>query len=163
MTRPRSIRRKLISLYVGLLTVVFLCFGVYIYWGFQQFLIRALEQTLTRRAHQIASTILEELPGRGESYVAGEIQARYAPELNERVIRIIDAKGRVIYASKNAGQLFSPGAAGEDKPVYREEFPANAIVSATAPSIPWRSARLKTRSPPPCGACFSHWSSAFPF
>ena len=126
MTRQRSIRRKLISLYVGLLTVVFLCFGAYIYWGFQQFLIRALEQTLTRRAYQIASTILEELPSRGESYVAGEIQARYAPELNERVIRIADANGRVIYASKNAGQLFFPSAAGEDKPVYREEFPANA-------------------------------------
>jgi heavy metal sensor kinase len=125
VTGRGSIRRKLISLYVGLLTVIFICFGAYIYWGFQQFLIHALEQTLTRRAQQIASTILEELPARGEPYVAGEIQARYAPELNERVIRITDAGHRILYASKNAGLLSSswPGPARQDgKPAYREEF-----------------------------------------
>ncbi len=102
MKRPRSIRFKLITLYVCLLSSVFLCFGAYVYITLHQLLLRSLDQTLSRRAEQIATTILDELPTEGESYVASEIQARYAPELNERSIRIIDSNGREIYASQNA-------------------------------------------------------------
>jgi heavy metal sensor kinase len=105
MNHPRSIRLKLISLYVGLLVIVFLVFGAFIYWSFHQFLLGALDRTLTRRADQIAVMILEKLPTRGAGYVAGEIQALYAFELNERVIRIMDAAGRILYASPNAGKL----------------------------------------------------------
>src|SRR5271154_5784956 len=105
MKRTRSIRLKLITLYVCLLTLVFICFGAYTCLGFQQFLVRSLQQTLLRRADQIASTILDEVPSKGESYVANEIQARYAPELNERVIRITDLNNREIYASQNADFL----------------------------------------------------------
>jgi heavy metal sensor kinase len=127
MKRPRSIRLKLITLYVGLLTLVFICFGAYTCLGFQQFLVRSLQQTLLRRAQQIASTILDELPAKGESYVSSEIQARYAPELNERVIRITDSNHREVYASKNGDFLkrYSvqsiPDSAIAEKPLYREE------------------------------------------
>jgi heavy metal sensor kinase len=127
MKRPRTIRVKLITLYVCLLTLVFICFGAYTCLGFQQFLVRSLQQTLLRRAQQISSTILDELPSKGESYVANEIQARYAPELNERVIRITDSNKREIYASKNGNFLkkyptptVSDDAIAE-KPLYREE------------------------------------------
>jgi heavy metal sensor kinase len=105
VTASRSIRSQLISLYVALLTVAFVCFSAYIYWGFHAYLVHSLDQTLDRRAQQIASTILVDLPVRGPGYVATEIQARYAPELNERVMRITDADGQVVYASKNAGGL----------------------------------------------------------
>ena len=105
MRKLRSIRFKLITLYVGVLSLVFVAFGAYIYLVFHQLLVRSLEQTLDRRGRQIATTILDELPMKGESYVGEEIQARYAPELNERVIRIIDAKGAPIYASSNASLL----------------------------------------------------------
>jgi heavy metal sensor kinase len=143
MTPPRSIRFKLITLYVCLLTIVFLGFGAYIYLGFQQFLVRSLKQTLLRRADQIAVTILDQLPVKGESYVASEIQARYAPELNERVIRITDAHHREIYASKNAhflstypSQPQTGGRAGH-KPLYQEETssegPAFEVVSLLHP------------------------------
>jgi len=128
MRAPRSIRVKLITLYVGLLTFVFLCFGIYIYLGFQQFLVRSLQQTLLRRAQQITATILDELPSRGEPYVASEIQARYAPELNERVIRITDSNRREIYASNNARFLTAYSDQkpskdrGDDKPIYLQEL-----------------------------------------
>jgi heavy metal sensor kinase len=102
MRHPRSIRFKLITLYVGLLALVFFGFGIYIYVVFHQMVVRSLEQTLSRRAQQIAATILDALPEKGEAYVANEIQARYAPELNERAIRIVDAHEREIYVSKNA-------------------------------------------------------------
>ena len=108
MRHPRSIRARLITLYVVTLSLIFFCFGGYTYWGFKQYLIRSLQQTLTRRAHQIASTILVDMPQKGEGYVSNEIQARYAPELNERIIRITDPSGRTIYASQNAGVLSKP-------------------------------------------------------
>jgi len=130
MKRPRSIRARLITLYVVTLSLIFVCFGGYTYWGFKQYLIGSLQHTLTRRAHQIASTILEEVPQKGEGYVSSEIQARYAPELNERIIRITDQWGHVIYASKNADVLSVPpaisfnGVSTETPPVHREERPA---------------------------------------
>ncbi|MCE0497319.1 MAG: ATP-binding protein [Methylacidiphilales bacterium] len=128
MRFSRSIRFKLISLYVGLLTVIFICFGAYTYYGFHHFLIHSLDQALNRRALQIASTIVEELPNRGPAYVAGEIQARYAPELNERVIRITDSNGEIIYASRNTDLLSPYVPRGnqtrgvEEQPFYREEI-----------------------------------------
>ena len=104
--RPnRSIRSKLITLYVAILTLVFVCFGVYIYAGFETYLIHSLQQTLTWRAQQIASTFLQEIPVKGEAYVGNEIQTRYAPELNQRVIRIIAGDGHQVYGSKNSDIL----------------------------------------------------------
>jgi heavy metal sensor kinase len=105
MKHPRSIRFKLITFYVCVLSLVFLAFGSYIYVVFHQMLVRSLEKTLSRRAQQIATTIVDEMPARGELYVASEIQARYAPELNERVIRITDDQQHPIYTSQNASFL----------------------------------------------------------
>jgi heavy metal sensor kinase len=132
MKPARSIRAQLIALYVCLLAFVFLCFGAYTYWGFQRYLVHALQQTLARRAHQMASTILDELPEKGPSYVASEIQARYAPELNERVVRITGSAGSAgqeVYASKNAHLLSPPqslpipAGSSESPAAFREEFP----------------------------------------
>jgi heavy metal sensor kinase len=121
MPRPRSIRSKLISLYVALLALVFVCFGAYIYLGFHAYLVHSLDQTLDRRARQIASTILADLPARGSGYVANEIQARYAPELNERVMRITGRDGSPVYTSKNANELASVMNPSGTKTLYRDE------------------------------------------
>ena len=128
MNPPRSIRARLITLYAVTLTLIFLCFGGYTYWGFKVYLIRSLQQTLFRRAHQIAGTILIEIPDKGEGYVGSEIQARYAPELNERIIRVTDETGRTLYASKYADLLASPVPVpraridSETDPINREEM-----------------------------------------
>ncbi len=124
MNQPRSIRARLITLYMVTLSLIFICFGGYTYWGFKQYLIESLQQTLVRRAHQVAVAILADLPEKGESYVSSEIQIRYAPELNERIIRITDASGRTIYASKNAGLLSSPPPLSSKTPLKRS--PSNA-------------------------------------
>lgn len=121
MTAPRTIRTQLISLYVALLSLVFICFGAYIYLGFHAFLVHSLDHALDRRAHQIATTLLVDLPTRGREYVAGEMQTRYATDLNERVMRIIGPNGEIIYASKNAADFpWTAGAAGT-KTIYHEE------------------------------------------
>jgi heavy metal sensor kinase len=121
MTARHSIRSRLISLYVGLLSLVFVCFGAYIYYGSHALLVSSLDQTLDRRARQIATTILADLPARGSGYVASEIQARYAPELNERVMRITGPAQQVVYASKNVDELISSIPVSGNKTVYRNE------------------------------------------
>ena len=127
MTRPRSIRARLITLYAVTLSLIFICFGGYTYWGFKEYLIRSLQQALIRRAHQIASTILADVPQKGEAYISSEIQARYAPELNDRLIRVTDQLGRTVYASKNANGLSAPPSVSFDQigfettPIHREE------------------------------------------
>ena len=100
MKANRSIRAKLITLYVAILTLVFVCFGIYIYAGFKTYLIHSLQQTLTWRAEQIAATFLKEIPVKGEAFVGNEIQTRYAPELNPRGIRVTDVHGHQVYGSK---------------------------------------------------------------
>ena len=105
MKATLSVRTKVISLYVGILSVVFICFGVYIYAGFKTYLMRSLRQTLTWRAEQIASTFLPEIPIKGEAAVVDEIQNRYAQELNQRIIRISDAQGHKVFGSKNSNIL----------------------------------------------------------
>jgi heavy metal sensor kinase len=132
MPGPRSIRSKLISLYVALLTLAFVCFGAYIYLGFHAYLVHALDQTLDRRARQIALTILADLPARGPGYVASEIQARYAPELNERVMRITAPDGRLVYASKNAGELAAVASPSGTKTGYRDEKSASVRLRVAA-------------------------------
>jgi heavy metal sensor kinase len=103
---PRaSIRTRLVLLVAVVVTLFYGCFSIYLFVGFKTYLIHALQSTLERRAHQIASTIVSAIPDRGEDYVGSEIEARFAPELNERLIRIADENGRTIYASSNVGEI----------------------------------------------------------
>jgi len=131
MKHPRSIRARLITLYVVTLSLIFVCFGGYTYWGFKQYLVSSLQQALSRRAHQIALTILADVPQRGEDYIGSEIQARYAPELNERVIRVTNQSGKTIYASRNATSLEPPPSVGftageaESQPAERVDAAEN--------------------------------------
>ena len=124
MKQPRSIRARLITLYVVTLSLIFVCFGGYTYWGFKQYLVASLQQALERRAHQIALTILADVPQRGEGYIGSEIQTRYPSELDERVMRVTDQSGKTVYASPNATRLAPPPAimfSGDDP----ESQPAN--------------------------------------
>ena len=94
-----SIRFRLISWYAGLLTGGFLLFGVALYSGLRHYLESDLRQTLERRGHQIAESLLTGVETTGWSYVRDEINARYAPAVYDRFIRITRADGRLVYAS----------------------------------------------------------------
>ena len=48
MKSPRSIRARLITLYVVTLSLIFVCFGGYTYWGFKQYLVSSLREALVR-------------------------------------------------------------------------------------------------------------------
>jgi two-component system, OmpR family, sensor kinase len=96
---PRSLRFRLIMWYAGLLTGVFLLFGIALYQVLQGYLESSLAQALRRRSDQIAGLLLAKIDTTGDGYVADQIKIRYAPENYDRFIRITRPDGSVLYAS----------------------------------------------------------------
>ena len=107
----RSIRFRLILWYAGLLTSVFLLFGVALYQVLRGYLESSLAQTLSRRTEQIADLILTGMDKSRESYVAEQIATRYAPENYDRFIRVTRPDGTVLYASGRTANFDPTGLA----------------------------------------------------
>ncbi len=95
----RSIRFRLTAWYAGLLLVVTLAFATYTHARLQDYLTEVLVQSLSSRAYKISDTLVVNIPQTGEDYVKSEIKARYAPELNDRFIRVIRPDASILYVS----------------------------------------------------------------
>ena len=96
-------------MYGGLLVILGLVFGAYCYWRLDHFLSLYLATTFSRRAERIASTLLANTERNGETYLRNEIEARYAPESNDRFIRVTSGDGTLLYLSgKPNDQSFDP-------------------------------------------------------
>lgn len=96
----RSISFRLVAWYAGLLTGIFLLLCAVLYFDLRHFLEKDLRETQSRRARQIANTLLVHVKQTGEPYVASQTKAWYEPEINDRFIRITRADGTLIYASE---------------------------------------------------------------
>src|SRR5580698_3602975 len=101
----RSIRFRLVAWYAGLLIVVFVILGGAMYGGIRIYLERSLGEQQVRRAVQIADTLLANIAQTGEAHVVNEINSWFAPETNDRFIRITHADGSVLYLSANPKDL----------------------------------------------------------
>jgi hypothetical protein len=95
----RSIRFRLTAWYGGLLVVLGLAFGAYCYWRLDHFLSAYLTELFAHRAERIGRTPLANIGREGEAYVGKQIETRYAPEANDRFIRVTNSAGTVIYVS----------------------------------------------------------------
>jgi heavy metal sensor kinase len=95
----RSIRFRLTAWYGGILVVLGLAFGAYCYWRLDHFLSLYLMELFSHRAERIAESLLTKIGLDGEAYVSKQIETRYAPEANDRFIRVTNAEGSVIYVS----------------------------------------------------------------
>ncbi len=95
-----SLRFQLIAWYAGLLTGCFALLGAATYLVLQSSLVGALRENQLRRAGQIGQWLLEEIPQQGEAQVGGQIEARYAPALNDRFVRVTRGDGEALYRSK---------------------------------------------------------------
>jgi heavy metal sensor kinase len=105
----RSLRFQLVAWYATLLTGCFVLIGAATYVVLQSSLVGALRETQLRRARQIGQLLLEEIRGSGEARVGEEIQARYAPDLNGRFVRITRSDGTLLYVSPAPkDQTFDP-------------------------------------------------------
>ncbi|MBX7221805.1 MAG: HAMP domain-containing protein [Blastocatellia bacterium] len=95
----RSIRFQLIVWYAGLLAAVFTIFCTTTYLGVRHYLKWTLSQLLVKRANQVGESLLVNIGQTGDLYVANEISKRYAPEINDRFMRVTQANGSVLYVS----------------------------------------------------------------
>jgi heavy metal sensor kinase len=95
-----SIRFRLSVWYAGLLIVVSLLLATLIYGGLKAFLEESLSKAQSRRAQQIADTLLANIGKTGEAHVVSEINAWFAPETNDRFIRITRGDSSVLYLSQ---------------------------------------------------------------
>src|ERR1035441_2978538 len=95
----RSLRFQLVAWYAALLTGCFVLIGAATYAVLQSSLVGALRETQLRRARQVGQLLLDEIRGPGEARVGEEIQVRYAPDLNGRLVRIMRSDGSMLYVS----------------------------------------------------------------
>jgi len=100
-----SIRFRLVVWYAGVLMATFGLLGGMTYKGLEVYLERSLGEAQTRRARQIADTLLANAGQTGETHVVNEINAWFAPETNDRFIRITRADSSQVYLSSNPRDL----------------------------------------------------------
>lgn len=93
----RSLKFKLVGWYAGLLLGVFAILAVSTYFALRASLVGSLRESQLRRARQVAQLLREneQNPGR----VGQDVQQRYAPDINDRFVRITTREGAVLYCS----------------------------------------------------------------
>jgi two-component system OmpR family sensor kinase len=133
----RSIGFRLTLLYAGLLLLVGLAFGAYSYFSLSDYLSWDLGQLMSHRARQIADGIVSKIEENGDDFVRSEIEARYAPELNDRFVRITRDNGFVVYTSGlpndhsfDPGRIRPPTKLSQDGTVEIESRDKNELLIA---------------------------------
>jgi heavy metal sensor kinase len=105
----RSLKFQLITWYAGVLTGCFALLAAATFFALQTSLVRALRESQLRRARQIAELVRQEVEKRGQAKVGQEVEVRYAPALNDRLVRITQRDGAVLYlSSPPTSQSFDP-------------------------------------------------------
>jgi heavy metal sensor kinase len=97
----RSIRFRLVVWHAGLMTAIFLLLACFVYVAVKFQMEGNLAENQFRRARQIAFSLVAEMAKKNETFVREEIQARYAPEVNSRFLRVLRPDGSVLYSSGN--------------------------------------------------------------
>jgi heavy metal sensor kinase len=95
----RSISFRLVTWHAAISLLVCVGFGLYTYFGLSYFLQLAQTDTLQRRAHEVAAILDAHMGREGEPYTIELIRTSYAPENNDRFIRIRRPDGSLLYVS----------------------------------------------------------------
>ena len=95
---PRSLRFRLIAWFSGLLMLVLISFGAYTYARLESFLTEVQSSLLQHRAEQIVE-MLQRAHKSGEPTIGEQIEARFAPELNDKFVRVTRADGGRLFIS----------------------------------------------------------------
>ncbi len=128
--KTRSIRFRLTAWYAGLLTVLLVLFGVFIYFTLERFLETNLRDTLAKEAQTIGETLVLDVAQNGDDYVVGEIEEHFAPRIMGRFVRVTRPDGSVLYQSGIPhGGEFDPATVAVRRadalPSWREEHLPN--------------------------------------
>ena len=84
----QSLSFRLVTWYAGVLTIVFVVLGGLTLIFLRHYLESAVLDTQTRRARQIADTLIAAVDRTGEQVMARQVEDLYSPPLNDRFIRI---------------------------------------------------------------------------
>ena len=102
-----------------------LLFAIAIYAGLHSYLAWTLRNSLRADAVSIAEKLIEEATVRGNTFLVGEINEGFAPEVNSKFIRVSASDGATIYTSR-------PPADGSFDPAHISEVPVPAWLNAKA-------------------------------
>ena len=124
----RSITFRLAAWHAAVSLMVCAGFGFYTYVGLGYFLRLARTQTLVRRAREVGAILAEHMPREGQAFTLDLIRTSYAPEYNDRFIRIRQKDGSLLYISgtptdkafdPTSVPMFPPLAQNEEIPVMK--------------------------------------------
>jgi heavy metal sensor kinase len=101
----RSLSFRLVAWYAGLLTLVFLLLGAVMFAVVANDLQSSMRNDQIRRAQQISDTLLKGISHSAESTLATSVEDLYAPEANDRFIRITRGDGTVLFESHASRNL----------------------------------------------------------
>ncbi len=101
----RSLSFRLVAWYAGLLTLVFLLLGALMFAVVANDLQSSMRNDQMRRAQQISDTLLKGISHSDESALATSVEDLYAPEANDRFIRITRGDGTVLFESHASRNL----------------------------------------------------------
>jgi heavy metal sensor kinase len=130
-----SLSFRLVAWYAGLLTLVFLILGAATMLFLRHYLEAALLDTQSRRARQIADTLLVAADQVRDAAVAHQVEELYSPEANDRFIRITRSNGSVVFASGkprdgtfDATRVPAPSPKQEGVFVRKETLPSGSLL-----------------------------------
>jgi heavy metal sensor kinase len=110
--RSHSITFRLGVWYAGITVLVCVGFGLYTYFGLSYYLSVSQTDTLRRRARQVAAIVTAHSHREGEAFTIDLLKTSYAPEHNDRFIRILRPDGSTLYVSgEPTDHSFRPAAA----------------------------------------------------
>jgi heavy metal sensor kinase len=95
----RSLEFRLGAWYALLISVTFICVGAGAFYGLQHYLHSNLHDTLKRRSAQVEQVLMQQPPGLTRQGLSAAIEARIAPEINNRFVRVTRNPGGLWYAS----------------------------------------------------------------
>ena len=118
----RSITFRLAAWCAGISLLICLSFGVYTYLGLHYYLRVTQTDTLQRRAHQIAAIVVTHIDREGEAFTIDLIKTGYAPEQNDRFIRIRRPDGSILFVSgEPSDRSFDPAAVADSPLLARQK------------------------------------------
>jgi len=119
----RSITFRLVAWHAGISLLVCVGFGLYTYFGLSYFLQLAQTDTLQRRAREVAAILAAHVGREGEPFTIDLIKTSYAPENNDRFIRILRPDGSLLYVSgAPTDKAFDPAAVPLSPPTAQDNM-----------------------------------------
>jgi heavy metal sensor kinase len=105
----RSIRFRMTAWYSGLLACLLLLFGAVVYLGLGSYLEKTLRASLSEETRAVSEEMSERITQKRLPTVVNYLNEHFAPQLDNRFIRVTRANGQVLYVSKrSADGLMDP-------------------------------------------------------